>query len=53
MAWAYLLLLVAVCLKLWKLDGQPMDWSLKIGTLLLAVQLARIVSAAMSGAVQA
>lgn len=53
MAWAYLLLFVGVCLKLWKLDGRPMDWPLKIGVLLLAFQLARIVSAAMDGAVQA
>lgn len=47
------LLVVGVCARLWKLDGRPMDWPVKIGILLIAVQLARVTAAAMEGAVTA
>ena len=47
-----LLLIAGVCARLWKLDGRPMDWPVKVGILMIAANVLRVASAAMEGAVR-
>lgn len=46
------LLIAAVCARLWKLDGRPMDWPVKVGILMIALNVLRVTSNAMEGAVR-